>query len=80
MYFVSLQKINAKNAFGLHLIDYMADMLHEQGGLTNFQVSCYVFSFLYFGSLLSCNCSRLVLSVGDKQRSKLEALCLNAQS
>ncbi|XP_071793554.1 condensin complex subunit 2-like [Asterias amurensis] len=33
-------KINAKNAFGLHLIDYMADLLKEKTGeMTNFQVA-----------------------------------------
>ena len=36
---VLFQKINSKNAFGLHLIDYMADMLHRGGDMTNFQVS-----------------------------------------
>ncbi|XP_071947750.1 condensin complex subunit 2-like isoform X2 [Antedon mediterranea] len=33
-------KINAKNAFGLHLIDYMSEMLKEKmGDLTNFQMA-----------------------------------------
>ncbi|XP_033102738.1 condensin complex subunit 2-like isoform X2 [Anneissia japonica] len=33
-------KINAKNAFGLHLIDYMSEMLKEKmGELTNFQMA-----------------------------------------
>ena len=32
------QKINAKNAFGLHLIDYMMEMLRKMGEMTNFQV------------------------------------------
>ncbi|XP_038070775.1 condensin complex subunit 2-like isoform X2 [Patiria miniata] len=33
-------KINAKNAFGLHLIDYMAELLKEKTGeMTNFQVA-----------------------------------------
>ncbi|ESO96826.1 hypothetical protein LOTGIDRAFT_231660 [Lottia gigantea] len=31
-------KINAKNAFGLHLIDYMSDLLQKKG-LENFQVA-----------------------------------------
>ena len=31
------QKINAKNAFGLHLIDYMAELLKKKE-MTNFQV------------------------------------------
>jgi condensin complex subunit 2 len=35
----SENKINSKNAFGLHLIDYMADMLHRGGDMTNFQVA-----------------------------------------
>ena len=34
----SIQKINARNAFGLHLIDYMLEMLLERGELSNFQV------------------------------------------
>ncbi|XP_071494851.1 condensin complex subunit 2-like isoform X1 [Diadema antillarum] len=33
-------KINSKNAFGLHLIDYMAELLKsKQGEMTNFQVA-----------------------------------------
>lgn len=32
-----LQKINAKNAFGLHLIDYMSDLVKKKE-LDNFQV------------------------------------------
>ncbi|ELU01811.1 hypothetical protein CAPTEDRAFT_224498 [Capitella teleta] len=32
------QKINAKNAFGLHLIDYMSDLLKKKG-MSNFQVA-----------------------------------------
>eukprot|EP00117_Sycon_ciliatum_P015885 scpid28676/ scgid15559/ Condensin complex subunit 2; Barren homolog; Chromosome assembly protein xCAP-H; Chromosome-associated protein H; Non-SMC condensin I complex subunit H len=35
----SENKINAKNAFGLHLIDCMDEMLRQEGGLTNFQVA-----------------------------------------
>ena len=31
------QKINSKNAFGLHLIDYMAELLKKKE-LENFQV------------------------------------------
>lgn len=39
MFFLSfLQKINARNAFGLHLIDYMLEMLQKRGELSNFQV------------------------------------------
>lgn len=39
-----LQKITAKNAFGLHLIDYMSQMLQERDeGMTNFQVSKALF-------------------------------------
>lgn len=36
----SFQKINAKNAFGLHLIDYMQDLIKtvKEGDMTNFQV------------------------------------------
>ena len=36
----ALQKINAKNAFGLHLIDYMQDLIKtvKEGDMTNFQV------------------------------------------
>jgi len=41
----SFQKINAKNAFSLQLIDYMAMMLKKQDSkMDNFQVkyiSCY---------------------------------------
>lgn len=34
------QKITTKNAFGLHLIDYMADILKQKDSeLTNFKVS-----------------------------------------
>jgi len=33
------QKINARNAFGLHLIDYMLEVLRKRGEMTNFQVS-----------------------------------------
>lgn len=34
-----LQKITTKNAFGLHLIDYMTDILKQKNSeLTNFQV------------------------------------------
>lgn len=38
--FFVLQKINAKNAFGLHLIDYMQDLIKtvKEGDMTNFQV------------------------------------------
>lgn len=36
------QKITAKNAFALHLIDYMADVVKNQGGATNFQVSSII--------------------------------------
>lgn len=37
--FVSGQKITTKNAFGLHLIDYMADILKQKDSeLTNFKV------------------------------------------
>jgi len=32
------QKINAKNAFGLHLIDYMSELLKKKE-LENFQVN-----------------------------------------
>lgn len=33
------QKITTKNAFGLHLIDYMADILKQKDSeLTNFKV------------------------------------------
>lgn len=35
----SENKINAKNAFGLHLIDHMAQMLRSKGNMTNFQVA-----------------------------------------
>jgi condensin complex subunit 2 len=35
----SENKINSKNAFGLHLIDYMLEMLLERGELENFQVA-----------------------------------------
>lgn len=35
-----LQKINTKNVFGLHLIDYMTDILKQKDSeLTNFKVS-----------------------------------------
>nr|XP_041576468.1 condensin complex subunit 2 isoform X2 [Taeniopygia guttata] len=35
-----LQKITTKNAFGLHLIDYMSEILNqEDSGLTNFQMA-----------------------------------------
>ncbi len=34
---LAFQKINSKNAFGLHLIDYMSDMLKKKE-ITNFQV------------------------------------------
>lgn len=34
-----LQKITTKNAFGLHLIDYMTEILNQKNSeLTNFQV------------------------------------------
>lgn len=37
--FVPVQKITTKNAFGLHLIDYMADILKQKDSeLTNFKV------------------------------------------
>ena len=37
----SFQKINAKNAFSLQLIDYMAMMLKKQDSkMDNFQVKC----------------------------------------
>lgn len=37
--FCVLQKITTKNAFGLHLIDYMADILKQKDSeLTNFKV------------------------------------------
>lgn len=39
MMFTLLQKINARNAFGLHLIDYMLEVLRKRGEMTNFQVS-----------------------------------------
>ena len=42
MYFPFFQKINAKNAFGLHLIDYMKDLLKQskkEDSGTNFQVA-----------------------------------------
>ncbi len=42
------QKINAKNAFGLHLIDYMSDLLRKKE-MTNFQV-CLTRYFSYFSS------------------------------
>ncbi|CAM1296898.1 Uncharacterised protein g1679 [Pycnogonum litorale] len=35
----SENKITAKNAFGLHLIDYMSEMLQEREGMTNFQMA-----------------------------------------
>ena len=38
---ISLQKINAKNAFALHLIDYMKVMVRQaqkEDNTTNFQV------------------------------------------
>lgn len=35
------QKINSRNAFGLHLIDYMVEMLRKNGEMTNFQVNGY---------------------------------------
>ena len=39
MYFSLSQKITTKNAFGLHLIDYMADILKQKDSeLTNFKV------------------------------------------
>lgn len=38
---ISLQKINSRNAFGLHLIDYMLEMLLERGELENFQVHLF---------------------------------------
>ena len=34
-----MQKISAKNAFGLHLIDHMLQLLKMRGEMTNFQVS-----------------------------------------
>ena len=37
-YYYCTQKINAKNAFGLRLIDYMQEMLSKRGEMTNFQV------------------------------------------
>lgn len=38
-YLFILQKITTKNAFGLHLIDYMADILKQKDSeLTNFKV------------------------------------------
>src|SRR4051812_21736720 len=36
---VHFQKINTKNAFNLHLIDYMSDMLRHEDAETNFQVA-----------------------------------------
>lgn len=46
------QKITTKNAFGLHLIDYMADILKQKDSeLTNFKV-CVTDRFIHhFGSL-----------------------------
>ena len=38
LFYHILQKISAKNAFGLHLIDYMAEMLRKRGEMMNFQV------------------------------------------
>lgn len=35
---VLMQKINSKNAFGLHLIDHMLSVLKQRGDITNFQV------------------------------------------
>lgn len=32
-------KINSKNAFGLHLIDWMTEVLRKRGEMTNFQVA-----------------------------------------
>lgn len=38
-FFLSWQKITTKNAFGLHLIDYMADILKQKDSeVTNFKV------------------------------------------
>lgn len=36
-----MQKINSKNAFGLHLIDYMQDLIKnvKEGEMTNFQIA-----------------------------------------
>lgn len=45
------QKITTKNAFGLHLIDYMADILKQKDSeLTNFKVcvtDCFIHHFGY---------------------------------
>ena len=38
LYVILFQKITAQNAFGLHLIDYMLEMLQKRGELSNFQV------------------------------------------
>ena len=38
----SCQKINSRNAFGLHLIDYMEEMLRKNGEMTNFQVNACI--------------------------------------
>lgn len=38
-FFCYWQKITTKNAFGLHLIDYMADILKQKDSeITNFKV------------------------------------------
>jgi len=37
-----LQKISAKNAFGLHLIDYMSELFKKKE-VTDFQVCLIVF-------------------------------------
>lgn len=48
MFLLLLQKINSKNAFGLHLIEFMADLLQsKKGEMTNFQVSQQLFVFLW---------------------------------
>ena len=36
----SLQKINSKNAFRLHLIDYMSELIAKKE-MTNFQVRAF---------------------------------------
>lgn len=47
------QKINSRNAFGLHLIDYMEEMLKKNGEMTNFQVNRYCASIMLV-NLVSC--------------------------
>ena len=57
----SLQKINSKNAFGLHLIDYMLEMLLERGELENFQVSTAVLLYGTFTCTYTFTCVCFVL-------------------